>query len=365
MKLTFLIILIAVFFIVSSVFGGDMGKSPIESQINSFVEGVMTNYNIPGLAIGVVKDGQILYTKGYGYKNIETKEPITDICLFHMASISKPFVATAVMQLVQAGKIDLDAPVIQYLPYFKLNDPRYKHITVRQMLTHTSGMPDVEDYEWEKPQYDDNALTRYVLSLDRKQLISDPGEKFRYSNMAYEVLGNMIAKVSRMSFEDYMKQNILEPLDMQRSTFFKGKASKILCTYPHVWKLKTEVSEVYPYNRAHAPSSTLHSNAVEMCQWAIANLNRGEYNNNRILDATGFNQLWKPYSDACKENKVGLSWFLRENNGVFIVHHGGGDVGYSTQLSLKPREMTAVVVLSNYDKTPAAQISDGIWAIIF
>jgi CubicO group peptidase (beta-lactamase class C family) len=113
-----------------------------------------------------------------------------------MPSISKPFVATAIMQLVEKGKIDLDAPVVTYLPYFKLDSEQYKVITIQHMLSHVSGMPDVMDYEWDKPQYDAGALERYVRSLAEEKTRRKPGENFAYSNMAFECLGNVIAKVS-------------------------------------------------------------------------------------------------------------------------------------------------------------------------
>src|SRR5262245_33353633 len=113
-----------------------------------------------------------------------------------MASITKPFVATSVMQLVEKGKVDLEATVVKYLPYFRLNDERYATITVRQMLSHLSGMPDVNDYEWDKPQYDDGALERYVRSLTNQSLIAAPGGNFNYSIMSYEVRSCMIARVS-------------------------------------------------------------------------------------------------------------------------------------------------------------------------
>ena len=202
------------------------------------------------------------------------------------------------------------------------------------MLTHTSGMPDVRDYEWDKPQDDDAALTRYVISLKDKKMIAAPGEKWDYSNMAYEVLGNLIEKVSGLSFEDYIKQNILDPIGMRNSDFLLSKNNKLLYADPHIRNLKIEVSSVYPYNRIHAPSSTLHSSALEMCYWAIANLNRGIYNDNRILKSASYNLLWKPYTDAYDQRKVGLSWFLRVSEGNLFVEHGGGDLGFATYFSM-------------------------------
>src|SRR5262249_58682967 len=116
--------------------------------------------------------------------------PVTPETLFHMASVTKPFVATAVMQLVEQGKVELDAPVTKYLPHFHLKDSRYDSITVRQMLTHTSGMPDAQDYRLDKPGYDDRALERYVRGLRDMGVRSEPVSKFAYSNMTVPILAD-------------------------------------------------------------------------------------------------------------------------------------------------------------------------------
>ncbi|MFC2166129.1 serine hydrolase domain-containing protein, partial [Acidobacteriota bacterium] len=205
--------------------GGDIIESTLGSEIEAKLEPIIKNvietYDLPGLAIGIVNENKIVYARGFGYKHIETRKPITATTLFHMASISKPFVATAVMQLVEQGKIDLEAPVTKYLPYFKLDDERYKDITIQQMLSHVSGMPDVLDYEWDNPVYDEEALERYVRSLTDRKMRFDPGQKFAYSNMAFESLGDVIGKVSGMSFADYEKKHILNPAGMKKSTFLK------------------------------------------------------------------------------------------------------------------------------------------------
>src|SRR5262249_10257398 len=206
-----------------------------KTELQPLIEQVMEQRNIPGFAIAIVHNQKVVYAAGFGVRNLQNKnDKITPQSLFHMASITKPFVATSVMQLVEKGKIDLEAPIVKYLPYFRLNDERYATITVRQMLSHLSGMPDVLDYEWDKPQYDDGALERYVRSLTNQSLIAAPGAGFRYSNMAYEVLGDLIAKVSGMTFEDYVRINILEPLGMKSSTLLVKQASPSLLTSPHV-----------------------------------------------------------------------------------------------------------------------------------
>src|SRR5207247_1246950 len=127
-------------------------------QLEPLIERFVQWQEIPGLAIGIVENDRLVYAHAFGLKHLgRPADPLTTRSLFHMASITKPFVATAIMQLVERGIVDLDAPVVKYLPYFRLADDRYSQITVRQMVTHTSGMPDVEDYEWNKPQYDAGA----------------------------------------------------------------------------------------------------------------------------------------------------------------------------------------------------------------
>ena len=332
----------------------------ITEKLDLIISQIVEMHESPGLAVGIVKDDKIVYAKGFGVKNIKTKEPVSTTSLFHMASVSKPFVATAIVQLVERGQVDLDAPVIKYLPYFKIDDERYKNITVQQMLSHTSGMPDVEDYEWDKPQYDDGALERYVRGLGDARLLFAPGEKYAYSNIAFEVLGDLIAKVSGQSFADYVKENILNPLEMAESTFLKQEASPELLTTPHLSALETVVSDVYPYNRAHGPSSTLHSNVLEMCNWARANLNGGEFKGKRILETASYDLLWEPRQETGQDagaGFVGLSWFIGEYRGHKTIYHSGGDVGYRTNFVMLPNKSAAIVVLFNAMPAPIEAVT--------
>ncbi len=321
-----------------------------KEQLEPMIEQALKQANVPGFAIAVVQNQKIVYAAGFGVKNLTNKnEKITPQSLFHMASITKPFVATSIMQLWEQGKIDLDAPLIKYLPYFRMKDERYKTITIRQMLSHVSGMPDVEDYEWEKPQYDDGALERYVRSLTDLSLIAEPGTMFRYSNMAYEILGDVIAKVSGESFEDYVKHHILEPLGMKSSTLLVKQAAPKLLTSPHVLgeSYEPSVSRVFPYNRMHSPSSTLYSNVLDMARWAIANMNRGELDGKRILKASTYDLMWKPAGD--KWQNIGISWFLGARKEYKTIGHSGGDTGFRSNLLMIPDKGVAVVMMTNYD----------------
>ena len=332
------------------------------TNFEPFLRKTMEEHNVPGFTIGVVKDGTVVYSRAFGMKNLDTREKLTTHSLFHQASLTKPFVGTAIMQIVEKGKVNLEDPVIKYLPYFRLKDKRYKTITIRQMVTHTSGMPDVQDYECYNPVYDEGALERYVRRLGNEQLIAAPGEKYRYSNMAFEVLGDLIAKVSGMSFEDYVQQNILAPLKMKHSTLLKQKADTKLMSTPHVKEGdRIVVSKIYPYNRMHAPSSTLISNTVDMSRWAIANLNRGELDGSRILKESTYEVMWKPGSDV--STSIGISWKLGKHGNYQIVSHAGRDTGYRSFIMLVPEKSLGIVASTNYDRTPIENIMEAALTI--
>ena len=307
-----------------------------------------------------MEDNQIVATKAYGVKNLDTNEPITPASIFHMASVSKPFSATAIMQLVEKGKMQLNDPLIKYLPYFKLDDPRYKEITIKQMLMHTSGIPDVRDYEWDKPQFDDGAAERYVRSLVTEKMIASPGEKVQYSNMAFDILADVIAKVSGMSFENYIKENILIPLEMKESDFLRERIKSDLRTTAHVFNFNAQVSQVYPYNRRHAPSSCLNANVVEMCNWIIANMNDGVFKENRILDSSSYTLLLEPQAQIDETQFVGLSWFINQYRGNKTIAHAGGDLGYRSYLIMLPKKSLGVIAASNFEGSPMHEITFGM-----
>jgi CubicO group peptidase (beta-lactamase class C family) len=320
--------------------------------LETVITQAMREQKIPGFAIGVVKDGRLVYARGFGLMDLGTpNRPVTSQTLFHMASITKPFVATAIMQLVEQGKVSLDDPVIKYVPYFHLKDPRSKDITVRQMVTHTSGMPDVWNYHWDKPEYDDGALERYVRSLHNKELRWAPGTQFRYSNMAFEVLGDLVAKASGKNFDDYVDESILEPVGMKSSTLLYKKANPAkLATGYTIAKGKVVAVAHYPYNRAHTPSSNLHSNVDDMSRWILVNLNRGELEGRRILKSGTYDFLWKHAFPVPERNwHVGISWFMADSGGTEIVMHSGGDDGFTTHLAFAPALKSGVVMMANCD----------------
>lgn len=323
----------------------------LQTELEPKIKDEIQKGHLPAFVIGIVKNGKLIYAKGFGVARLGTNTPVTSRSLFHMASVTKTFVATAVMQLVEQGKIDLDAPVTRYLPYFKMDDERYRDIKIRQMLSHTSGIPDTTNYHWDKPEYDDGALERFVRSTANQKLLFPPGQNFAYSNTAYEILGDVISKVSGESFEDYVQHFILTPLGMKDSTLLVRQANSALLTSPHIQESgKLVISKIFPYNRAHAPSSTLYSNIEGMGRWAIANLNHGELDGRRILKRETAELMWRPVVNAFNM-KEGIAWFVGDVQGHRLVMHDGGDVGFESRLLLAPDDSVAVVAMSNYAAT--------------
>lgn len=339
----------------------------LHKLLSEFVE----NGPFTGMAIGIVKDNQIIFTGEYGAANGSTGDPVVHSTLFHQASVSKTFVVTAVMQLVERGLIELDSPVTGYLSYFTMEDERYPLITVKQLLNHTSGMPDEEDYAWDRPEYDEGSLERYVRSISRHKLLSEPGTHFAYSNIAYEILGDVIAKVSGLSFEQYMKVCILEPAGMKSSSFLKQEV-EVNIAAPHVRKTaeghEGRVSEVFPYNRAHAPSSTLYTNAQDMCQYMLMQLNQGKdgagYN---ALQPGSYEEMWSPSMltgwDQEHEH-VGLGWFLGAYQDKRIISHSGWDTGFLSELILMPDQKIGISIMTNCDYIPLGSVTRRVLGLL-
>lgn len=343
-------------------------SATLEATLSPFVQRVIEDFGLAGVAIGIVKDGEPVYVQGFGVRNLDTQEPVTPCSLFHLASVSKPFVATAIMQLVEQGKLALDAPIVAYLPYFRLKDPRYKEITVQQMLSHVSGMPDTDDYGWYAPEDDDAALERYVHSLADAELIVAPGEQYAYSNAAFEVLGDVIAKVSGQTFEAYIKAHILDPLEMRDSTFLRSEVAPELAVTPHFAAPLRVLPGVYPYHRAHAPSSTLHSSVQELSRWAIANLSRGRLKETQILQPESYDLLWRAYVETGEASwgaAVGLSWFSGTYRDRRVIHHSGGDPGFESNIVLVPEANAAVIVLANSNTAPVGSLTNAALDVLF
>ncbi len=325
-----------------------------EQELDAVLQTIVTRWGIPGLSVGVTQGDEIIYIRGFGVQSLDTGAPIEPDSIFCTASIAKCFVASAVMQLVEQGHIQLDTPLIEYLPFFKLDDVRYTQITIRQMLSHTSGMPDMEDDEYDAllshPEFDDAAAERYVRALSRRKMVAAPGERFMYSNIAYNVLGFLIAQISGQTFEAYMREHILLPAGMPDSTFLLSEVERRQLAVPHLRTPEMCVNPVYPYHRADAPASFLHSTVTDMCHWGAVCLNRGHYQGRQLLGPASYEQMWTPaarwgYPPLYED--MGLGWTLGHFDGTRTISHGGMGFGWSDFFTVLPEKGRAAIVMCN------------------
>ena len=335
----------------------------IEPQkLDSIFKQISSRWGVPGLAVGIVQDGEIAYERYLGVQSLDTLAPVTADSVFCIASITKIFVASAVMQLVETGKVELDTPVAQYLPYFRLDDPLYTAMTIRQMLSHTSGMPDMEESAYDElvahPEFDAGAPERYVRNLSGLKLAHAPGERFLYSNIAYNVLGDLIAKVSGQTFEDYMTGHILRPAGMPASALSHLDVPPERLALPHLRTPGMIVNPTYPYHRADTPASFLHSTVTDMCHWAITCLNRGVYNGQRLLTPASYELMWTPAAERGSPplyEAHGLGWVLGHYEGLKTAGHGGGGFGWTDFFLLLPEINGAFVILINEESSARAR----------
>lgn len=314
-------------------------------KVDSVVINKMNQYNIPGISIGLIRNDSIIYNKGYGVRNINIDNLVTENTIFHTASISKLFTAVAIMELIAQKRITIDDKLVDLLPELKYDDKRVNYITIKNLLNHTSGLPDISNYHWDNNNQSDTSLKEFVLGLDLK-LDSDPSSEYQYSNLAYDILGYVIEIVSGSTFDDYLKENILNQNEMYDSDFRYFKIPDSLRISPHSKSRITKniyVREIYPYTREHAPSSTLNSSAKELSKWMVSflqsldNANTGINYENMILPTFESNE------------HIGLGFQLGEIDGFKKIGHYGGDKGFRSYLMMVPKEKIGLVVLANCD----------------
>lgn len=353
-------------FVVTLIAAQKVSTQKLSATIDSIAISQKRVANIPGFAAGVIVNNQIVFEKTYGVQSLQSKIGLNKFSDFHMASVSKPFAATAILQLVQSGKLKLDGKLSDYLPGFKMKDERYKQITLFDILTHSSGIPDVTNYEWDKPQADDTAAASYVRSFTETMLDFSPGTQFNYSNAAFNILADVIAKASGKTFEAYIKENIFLPAGMNNSSFLLADIPSNRRTSPHIFddRLMDAVSKIYPYNRIHAPSSTLHSNLADMLKWASLWLNKGVINGHTIIDSAIWSTMLTPGREAAPGYKVCLSWFESTIEDRKIFFHTGGDLGYRTFVGFEPVSKVAVVLMGNNELFDAFDPASAIFKSI-
>ncbi len=250
--------------------------APDMAAIDSYVRSEMDAQRIPGLALGIVRGDRIVHLRGFGEAD-SSGRAVSPQTPFIIGSLSKSFTALAIMQLVEAGKVDLDAPVQRYIPWFRVADEAASaRITVRHLLNQTSGLSTKTGRSFQgSGDTSDSALERAVRKLSTVQLTEPVGATHQYSTINYSVLGLIVQKVSGQSYERYIQEHVFGPLKMRHSFTSEAEAEPHgLATGHHYWFGRPVVADV-PYNRGLLPAGYLISSAEDMSHYLIAQLNDG------------------------------------------------------------------------------------------
>lgn len=322
-----------------------------KDRIDAYIQARMEAANIPGLALGVVDDNQVVYLKGYGIAGPDGRA-VTAQTPFILGSTSKSFTALAIMQLVEAGKIDLDAPVTTYLPWFRTGDAAASaQITVRNLLHQNSGLP---TYEGRQGIADNDqgsmALENGVRELASVQLSQPAGQGYEYANENYDILGLIVQTVSGQSYEDYIRSAIFAPLQMNHSAAaLSDPAAADLATGYRHWFF-WPVAFTAPYPRRTTPSGFLISSAEDMTHYLAAQLNGGTYGKHQLLSPQGMATLHTPGAKMSPLSSYGMGWVIQGQPGSTKIWHNGDVSNFHANLLLLPDQHIGIVILINVSK---------------
>ncbi len=325
--------------------------------LDAYVTQSMRAWQIPGLAIAVVRNDSVVLLKGYGVKRLGSAEPVDGRTLFAIGSSSKAFTALGVAMLVDEGKVRWDDPATKYLPGFQLYDPYVtRELTVRDLLTHRSGLSR-GDLLWYAQNISRDSVLHHVRYLEPSWSLRS---RFGYQNLMYLAAGQLTARLSDRSWDQVMQDRILSPLGMNSS----NTSTNGLARLPNVASPHEEVEDTVravPWKNIDnvAPAGSINSNAADMAQWVRFQLAGGQVNGKPLLSAGAFEETHTPQTIIPLEGvwgltmpeahlaAYGLGWFLHDYRGRKIVEHGGNIDGMHALVALMPEEKTGLVILTN------------------
>ena len=314
-------------------------------EVDAYVSTKMEELGIPGAALVIVQGDQIVHLKGFGVADASGR-PVTPQTPFFTGSTGKSITALAIMQLVEAGKIKLDAPVQTYLPWFRVADANASQIiTVRQLLNMTSGIPkSIGQEQLAITDLSDSAIENNVRALAEVELIAPPGEQFEYTNANYVTLGMIIQVVTGQSYETYIKEHIFQPLDMQNSFVSKTEAEQDGLAVGHQkWFGIPVASPSLPFSRGSLPAGQLILSAEDFGHYLIAQLNEGSYQGVSLLSPAGMDEMHQPPVTT----SYTMGWEVQHFQDVQVLAHDGAVPGYTTVMFLVPEKNMAIAMVMN------------------
>lgn len=331
----------------------------VTDSLDKYIRNGMRDWQIPGLAIAIVKDGKVVVIKGYGVREAGTNDPVDDETLFMIGSNTKAFTATALAMLDHQKAFSLDDKVTKWLPEFRLADPlASREVNVRDLLCHRIGF---ETFQGD--------FTYWTSSLTRQQVIQKMGliqapygfrTKWGYCNAAFVTAGEVLSKVSHQSWEAYIRENILAPLNMKQTLMLSKdlSTSKNAASSHTLYKGKL-VKLPYPMIDNLAPAGSMSSNVKDMSNWLIAQLDNGKFEGKQVIPSEAIMKTREPQSFLGMDQRLstetnfylyGLGLEVRDRKGKLIVSHTGGVDGFVSSLVMIPSEKMGVIVLTNNDQ---------------
>jgi CubicO group peptidase (beta-lactamase class C family) len=314
------------------------------AEIDAYVTTQRNDLGIPGMALGIVQDGQIFHLQGFGVAD-SSGRPVTPQTPFYLGSVTKSFTALAVMQLVEAGKIDLDTPVQEYLPWFELADKRASaEITVRNLLNQTTGISTKDGTRF---GYSQLGLEEVVRGLDIIHLTQPVGTTFQYSNLNYSIAGLIVEKVSGQSYADYVTQHIFQPLDMRHSYASRAPALADGLAEGHHYMFGQAFGREYAVPPSGIPEGFLIASVEDLSHYAIAQLDGGRYGDSSLLSPQGVAELHAPAIPAADDAYYAMGWGVSKMDGETAVWHNGDDGSNHSMVILLAGRGLGISLLAN------------------
>jgi CubicO group peptidase (beta-lactamase class C family) len=337
-------------------------EPPDEKALDALVRDALKSWKAPGVAVAIVREGKVIYLKGFGVREIGKDDPLTPDTLFPLASCSKAFTTTALAMLVDEGKLDWDDRVRKHVSFFHLSDPLAdREVTLRDLLCHRTGLAGHELLWYHAPWSAEEAVRRAgLLPLDKPFRSA-----FQYQSTMYTAAGLAVASASKMPWEQFIKKRIFEPLDMRGAVCSCAEAAKVV-DRAHGHRIGTDArAEVAPFYVHSYPDAagTIHATARDLTKWLRFQLDDGIVGDRRLVSAgalgeTHIPQMTLHLQGAEREIHVfttqfsyAMAWATYDYRGHRIVAHAGAIDGFRAQLTMAPREKLGIVLLTNLHKT--------------
>ena len=332
--------------------------------IDTWLEAQRDYDHLPSISVAIVMDQDLLWSKSYGMADLEKEVLSTPQTIYSICSISKLFTSVAIMQLRDAGKLRLEDHVSDHLPWYNLKQkyPDTGPITIRSLLTHSAGLPRESDYPyWSLPDFPFPTQEQVKAKLGDQETLYPPSTYFQYSNLGLTLLGEIVAEVSGVPYQQYVQENILKPLQLASTrpelpeSLWRGQLST---GYSALNRDGTRDMLPFFQARGVAPAAGFSSTVEDLARFASWQFRLLEKGGEEILKASTLREMHRVHwVDPDWETTWGLGFSVREVEGRSIVGHGGGCPGYSTILSIDPQKKQAFVVMIN-----ACGASPGVYA---